>query len=88
VSKKTESFRDYGSEYFDDDFWYPTGLTPSWCLDTIYRIKPETKPDIVMYSEADIYSSGVLSREIWISDNLKLKFDGETKVLKSAEVIK
>ena len=73
--------------------------SPDWTY-AEYRIKPEPKPDLVMYSR-------VLSMQAhkdggyyaWVSnaytqmpscknDNLKLTFDGETGELKSAEVLK
>lgn len=73
---------------------------PAWTNECEYRIKPEPKPDLVMYSR-------VLSMQehkdggyyAWVSnaytqmpscknDNLKLTFDGETGELKSAEVLK
>ena len=73
---------------------------PTWHTSFEYRIKPEPKPDLVMYSR-------VLSMQehkdggyyAWVSnaytqmpscknDNLKLTFDGETGELKSAEVLK
>lgn len=73
---------------------------PAWDESHEYRIKPEPKPDLVMYSR-------VLSMQAhkdggyyaWVSnaytqmpsckdDNLKLTFDGETGELKSAEVLK
>ena len=73
---------------------------PMWEEYEEYRIKPEPKPDLVMYSR-------VLSMQehkdggyyAWVSnaytqmpscknDNLKLTFDGETGELKSAEVLK
>ena len=54
-----------------------------------YRIKPEPKPDFVKYvdvhSSADTYLVYEFQNK---STNLRLIFDGETKVLKSAEVIK
>lgn len=51
-----------------------------------YRIKPETKPDIEVFANANAYD--------WISfcnesmANIKFIFDGNTGKLKSAEVIK
>lgn len=64
-----------------------------WSPYTNYRIKPEPKPDVVMYcgvAEYCRHNSWLL--EITptheINDNLKLTFDGETGELKSAEVLK
>jgi hypothetical protein len=52
------------------------------------RIKPEPKPDVVLFgyaSEEDIACLSVLTNGF---DNIKLTFDGETCKLNSAEVIK
>ena len=87
---------------------YDTGLwhdipdnEPLWNLSAEYRIKPEPKPDVVLYSNcskclphiknqfyADLtfaYSSLPTNDN---PANLKLTFDGETGELKSAEVLK
>ena len=81
--------------------WWMVESNPDWANTEVeYRIKPEPKPDLVMYSR-------VLSMQehkdggyyAWVSnaytqmpscknDNLKLTFDGETGELKSAEVLK
>jgi hypothetical protein len=66
--------------------WRPT-KTPQWHEGVGYRIKPESKPDIVSY----VYARG----GIWLhfceeedcEHNIKLTFDGETGKVKSAEVI-
>jgi hypothetical protein len=68
--------------------WKAIGAYTSWHEQSIYRIKPEPKPDIVecMYIEN-------INRRFFISKgkenlpNLKLTFDGETYQLKSAEVL-
>lgn len=52
-----------------------------------YRIKPEPKPDVVLYVFASVLGFGILFKERLAHDNLKLTFDGETGKLKSAEVI-
>lgn len=61
---------------------------PEWYVDTIYRIKPEPKPDVVRtYS---IVWDKYTNNPWWhgsVSHNLKLTFDGETGKLKSAEVL-
>jgi hypothetical protein len=76
---------------------------PMWAQDTMYRIKPEPKPDLKLYFEVAKYTSEkdkpflFLHRECMnpennridsISQNLRLIFDGETGELKSAEVLK
>lgn len=60
-------------------------VQPMWSIDATYRIKPEPKPDLRLF--------------YWVSDhvvqcsskihmhNLALTFDGQTGVLKSAEVL-
>jgi hypothetical protein len=75
-------------------------LMPSWEFDFEYRIKPEPKPDVVMYSRVlSVQKHKDGAYYAWVSnaytempsckaDNLKLTFDGETGELKSAEVLK
>jgi hypothetical protein len=60
---------------------------PLWCEEYEYRIKPESKPDVVRYTQAFMTSSGTWGKPSEF-DNLKLTFDGETGELKSAEVLK
>ena len=52
------------------------------------RVKPEPKPDVVLFIGVtlDCVSKGILCK--YDGDNLKVVFDGETRKLKSAEVIK
>lgn len=82
----------YWTDWADND-------EPTWQFDHEYRIKPEPKPDVVMYMgfELNQESSGeyVITTTIpWASNkpktssNLKLIFDGETGKLKDAEVLK
>ena len=58
---------------------------PDWYEYAYYRIKPETKPDVVSY----IYARGghFCEERYGEHHNLKLTFDGETGKLKAAEVI-
>ena len=56
----------------------------SWYEDYQYRIKPEPKPDVVMLAGASTLN--VRYKDNY--PNLKLTFDGETRELKSAEVLK
>jgi len=76
-------------EFYDTRFnehrWKLTGPFPYWQPEVEFRIKPEPKPDLRLF--------------YWVSDhlvqcsskihmhNLALTFDGDTGVLKSAEVI-
>ena len=62
---------------------------PMWAQDTMYRIKPEPKPDVVKY-----LIRGLVSNSSWLEfDNqtgyecIKITFDGETGKLKTADVL-
>jgi len=61
--------------------------TPTWGIPSEYRIKPEPKPDVVMYGNPAIDDYGHLTYAQWPCDNLKLTFDGTTNKLIKAEVI-
>lgn len=77
------------------------GDVPSWSASANYRIKPESKPDVVMYTH--INQAGVRGARVLITSehnwnqtgmpaytspaNSKLTFDGETGNLKSIEMI-
>ena len=73
---------------------------PSWHIDDEYRIKPERKPDVVLYSAVGkvvdfqpcspyVCLTNAYPRLLnEIGENLKLTFDGKTGELKSAEVLK
>lgn len=63
--------------------WFETE-NPSWCLDTEYRVKPETKPDQsrTMFVELHPRLDNAYNKP-----NLKLTFDGETGKLKATEII-
>lgn len=71
--------------YSGSSEWTPISA-PSWDGDGEYRIKPEPKPDVVMYLFAS--TNGVSSSSInrKTADNLKLTFDGQTGRLKTAEI--
>jgi len=68
---------------------------PSWIPNDEYRIKPEPRPDIVLYCcvhrvdvlHNDQYCFITNARGHYKGDNLSLIFDGETGKLKAAEVI-
>ena len=63
-------------------------VEPIWNSTEIqYRIKPELKPDVIVYLAVEPYRTGVQSPNRYSLDNLRLTFDGETGKLKSAEVI-
>ena len=68
----------------------------SWDVDYEYRIKPDPKPDVVVYSRivgkffigcGNIEIHQLILRSDADNPNIKYTFDGETGKLKSAEVI-
>ena len=77
------------------EYWAPvmrqwlTNSTPKWYEDTLYRIKPKPKADVVCLKKAFLQGTKVhvYIAEDWGGENLKLTFDGETGKLKAAEVI-
>ena len=72
--------------------WEPANC-PGWADFTIYRIKPEPKPDVVRYTtyQYNVNNSGTIGGaptcDVNRFTNLKLIFDGETGKLKAAEVL-
>lgn len=68
---------------------------PLWDADSEYRIKPESKPDIVIrfYLESHMWAGHRFSEAYTDNDLInkhsliKCTFDGETKKLKSVEMI-
>jgi len=60
---------------------------PLWNGSGEYRIKPEPKPDFCTYSTITFGNTGNQSTMQYGSDNMKFTYDGETRKLKSAEVI-
>lgn len=57
-----------------------------WADEYEYRIKPDPKPDIVSYYRSENYQLFYTTHNTEAS--LKVKWDGETGKLKSAEVLK
>ena len=81
-------------EYRDENHRWNRVSMPHWDYDTIYRVKPEPKPDVVRYACLDIdCNNKVTARSNFFSvsalrcDNLKVVFDGETGELKDAQVL-
>jgi len=68
-----------------DGQWHDIEDEPLWASWIQYRIKPEPKPDIVMYFEVRKPYGEILPNPF---HNIKATYDGETGGLKSAEVIK
>ena len=61
---------------------------PEWREDTQYRIKPEPKPDVVLFYSLDAafpYTHGTLEKSPL--DTIKAIFDGETGELKSVSIL-
>lgn len=66
-----------------DGEWAITKI-PAWNFDEWeYRVKPEPTPDTIRYIRADVS----LGSQLQEGRNLRLTFDGETRKLKSAEVL-
>jgi len=68
----------------ENDKWEDV-RNPAWGECFLYRVKPEPKPDIVMYFEVRRPHGDILPNPF---HNIKATYDGETGALKSAEVIK
>ena len=69
--------------------WEDLTGDPYWVSSFQYRIKPEPKPDLYKYVVVEAIDDGFTK---WHTcspahANLHLTFDGETKQLKSAEVL-
>ena len=79
----------------DDERWSDIKI-PNWLEDCEYRIKPEPKPDVVVYSRVVgkflIGCGGIEIQQLILrpqvdNPNIKYTFDGEWGKLKSAEVL-
>lgn len=82
-------------EFWNDskDRW-ENSSTPQWEVSSLYRIKPEPKPDVVGYCCLDIDSdnkitamSNFFSKNAEGCNNLMVVFDGETGKLKDVQVL-
>jgi hypothetical protein len=67
---------------------------PYWGENSVYRIKPEPKPNVVITRTIELshlpageLSNGMIAVGCWGRDNVKLVFDGETHKLKSVELL-
>ena len=69
-----------------NDEWETT-TTPHWQSDCEFRIKPQPKPDYVVYPSVANSWEGNEKTQWFVKNHLKLIFDGETGKLKSAEVL-
>ena len=84
-------------QWYDGSTWLTTPY-PGWGAEQSYRIKPEPKPDVVVYGNVewtDVQdgnlnyrnSIGFANSNLVATDNVKYTFCGETGKLKKAEVI-
>ena len=73
-------------EGFIDGMWIEA--RPTWNENAEYRIKPEPKPDLHFYVNHLMISLTHLRNFTEYKFHVKLTFDGETKKLKSVEMIK
>jgi len=70
------------------DRWVDVIGNPAWTSER-YRIKPEPKPDQVVFpATAGYRGENGYAHTVSVKDQLKLTFDGETGKLKSAEVLR
>lgn len=71
--------------------WMDCSDRPAWQLENRYRVKPESKPDLVYYGVFDctgaVLLHGVFTKMNDRGDQIKVTFDGESMKLKSAEVL-
>ena len=69
--------------------WCDIEGTPSWNIETTYRIKPMRNFDMYKYVDVRAVRDGICKWNTCLPDeaNLGLIFDGETGRLKSAEVL-
>lgn len=80
-------------EFTDYQWWtFQADYVPSWSIKNEYRIKPDPKPDIVMYGGINSIGEIIPGAAFGACNqhsrnNLKLTWDGETYKLKAAEVL-
>ena len=76
-----------------DNKWRLISFLSDFCPEVKVRIKPAPKSDLVdyVYVHDNFGHSDEVARMVWSSEksgNLKLIWDGDTGILKSAEVVK
>jgi hypothetical protein len=84
-------------EYFSNlsKEWRKLAVTPLWEPEATYRIKPEPKPDVILYAmvrkDPERYQAEIQHVKANLnklhSDTCMFIFDGETGVLKDAQVL-
>lgn len=77
-------------QMLDMGYWHDVKNLITWEVDRLYRIKPMPKPDMYKYVVVEAIDDGFTKWHTCLPEeaNLGLIFDGETKQLKSAEVVK
>lgn len=78
----------------DESEIWTMASTPSWRENAQYRVKPEPKPDVVMYRQIKVTrfpdagsSSGHVACTTELPANVEMLFDGETGELKEIELL-
>jgi hypothetical protein len=71
--------------YTSTDEWSDCVDHPAWITSCQYRFKPEPKPDYHAYA---VIMNNSLQVSYVGNPNIKFTFDGETRQLKAAEVLK
>lgn len=79
-------------DYLQQQFEWTDCIEPLWTSDVKYRIKPEPKPDVVQYVFVMLDCDEMLecshsTLKATPKDNLKVVFDGESRKIKSVEII-
>ena len=83
-------------QVLDMGYWHDVKNLITWEVDRLYRIKPEPKPDVVVYSRVVgkflIGCGGIEIQQLILrpqadNPNIKYTFDGEWGNLKAVEVI-
>ena len=70
-----------------DGTWIDMNRSWPWYEDWVYRIKPQPKPDMIAYPLTATSYEGNEKLLWFVKNKLKLTFDGESGVLKKAEVL-